>query len=203
MTIRANKDLFGLVLAGGKSSRMGKDKGLIEYHQGQPQRMYAYNLLNSLCEKTFLGLRLDQKSEVEELPVITDHENYQGPFKSLLAAHDAYPLQAWLVVPCDLPFLSDYTLRKLIEERDRSKVATAYYQPEKDFPEPLLAIWEPEGLRLAKTYASSGNNSPSRFLKSADYKKVIADNVQELMNANRPEDSEQAKSQIRAYEKGL
>ena len=201
MTTRANKNLYGLVLAGGKSSRMGKDKGLIEYHQGQPQRMYIYNMLSSLCEKAFIGLRLDQQTEVGELPLITDNENYQGPFKSLLAAHDAYPLQAWLVIACDLPFLTKRTLRKLIEERDRTKIATAYYQPEQDFPEPLLAIWEPEGLRLAKIYAKGGNNSPARFLMGADYKKVVADSAQELMNANRPEDFEQAKAQIRGLEK--
>ena len=196
MTTRDNKDLYGLVLAGGKSSRMGKDKGLIEYHQGLPQRIYVYNMLSSLCEKAFLGLRLDQKTEAEELPVITDNENYQGPFKSLLAAHDAHPLQAWLVVACDLPFLTDSTLRKLILERDPTKAATTFYQPEQDYPEPLVAIWEPEGLRLAKIYAKGGNNSPARFLKGADYKKVISSNAQELMNINRPEDFEQAKARI-------
>ena len=201
MTTRANNDLFGLVLAGGKSSRMGMDKGLIEYHKGLPQRMYVYNLLSSLCEKAFLGLRLDQKSEAGELPVITDNENYQGPFKSLLAAHDAHPLQAWLVVACDLPFITEKTLLKLIEERDKSKVATAYYQPEQDFPEPLVAIWEPEGLRLAKIYASGGNNSPASFLKGADYKKVTPDKKEELLNINRPEDFEQAKAQIRGLAK--
>ena len=200
MTTRANKYLYGLVLAGGKSSRMGEDKGLIEYHQGQPQRMYIYNLLSSLCEKAFFGLRLDQKTEAGELPLIIDNENYQGPFKCLHAAHDAHPLQAWLVVACDLPFITEDTLRKLIRERDRTKVATAYYQPEQDYPEPLVAIWEPEGLRLAKIYASSGNNSPARFLKGANYKKVTPDKKEELMNVNRPEDFEQAKAQIRGLD---
>ncbi|NNE77041.1 MAG: NTP transferase domain-containing protein, partial [Pricia sp.] len=48
--------IYGLVLAGGKSSRMGKDKGLIPYH-GMPQREYLYHLLGRVCDKTFLSIR--------------------------------------------------------------------------------------------------------------------------------------------------
>lgn len=196
MTIKGNSDLYGLVLAGGRSSRMGFDKGLIEYHPDQPQRVYAYKLLEKCCSQAFLGLRPDQQQDAGELPVITDSNEYEGPFKSILAAHDAHPLKAWLVVACDLPFLTESTLLKLIEERDRSKVATAYYNEERGYPEPLLTIWEPEGLRLAKIYATGGHHSPGKFLDTADYKKVFAANEQELMNVNKPDELQQVKKKL-------
>lgn len=196
MTIKGNSDLYGLVLAGGRSSRMGFDKGLIEYHQDQPQRVYAYKLLERFCCQTYLGLRPDQQGEAGELPLITDSKDYEGPFKSILAAHDAHPLKAWLVVACDLPLLTENTLSKLVKERDRTKVATAYFNRQRGYPEPLLTIWEPEGLRLAKIYATGGHHSPGKFLDRADYKKVFTNHEQELMNVNKPDEMQQARKKL-------
>ncbi len=56
--------LYGLVRSGGKSTRMGNDKGMIVYH-GIPQREYLYNLLGSFCERTFMSVRREQ---VPDLP---------------------------------------------------------------------------------------------------------------------------------------
>ncbi len=201
MTIKeVSKDLYGLVLAGGQSSRMGFDKGLIEYHQHQPQRSYIYQLLSRFCSGTFLGLRRDQEKEAGEFSFITDSNEYEGPFRSILAAHEAYPKKAWLVVACDLPFLTPAALSRLIMEREPGKTATAYYNPEHDFPEPLLAIWEPEALSEAKVYAGAGNNSPGRFLKMAGYKKVMATDEQELLNVNKPDEYEEAIKKLKPDE---
>ena len=94
--------IYGLVLAGGQSTRMGKDKGLIPYH-GLPQREYLYHLLSRVCDKTFLSIRPDQKDEIDDMEVIIDKDEYKGPYNGLLSAHKEYPEVAWLVVACDLP----------------------------------------------------------------------------------------------------
>ena len=57
--------LYGLVLSGGKSTRMGTDKGLITYH-GIPQREYIYKLLEEVCDATFLSIRDDQAATIPE-----------------------------------------------------------------------------------------------------------------------------------------
>ena len=44
----------GLVLSGGQSSRMGRDKALIDYH-GLPQYAYVYDLLLGFCDKVFIS----------------------------------------------------------------------------------------------------------------------------------------------------
>ncbi|GAB3811951.1 molybdenum cofactor guanylyltransferase [Pontibacter rugosus] len=188
-------ELYGLVLAGGKSTRMGTDKGLLDY-KGMPHRDYLYQLLDNLCAKTFLGLRTEQQQETQEQPVIWDDEYYQGPFRSLLSAHKAYPDKAWLVVACDLPFLTDQAITKLIEARDAAKPATAYYNEESGFLEPLIAIWEPEALEQALLYAADGNRCPRKFLMSQDIKQLPVKQGQELVNANYPEDYEQAKEAL-------
>ena len=194
--MKANKDLYGLVLAGGKSSRMGFDKGLIEY-RAVPHREYLFSLLTHFCAEAFLGVRATQQEEVAGFPLILDNEGYNGPFRSILAAHDAYPDKAWLVVACDLPYLTEKTIQKLVEKRDSSKMATTYYNESSGFLEPLITIWEPAGLEKAKAYGAEGGKCPRKFLMNEEIRQVRADNDEELKNANYPEDYEQAKKVLR------
>ena len=83
--------IYGLVLSGGKSTRMGKDKGLITYH-GVPQREYLYQLLEKVCERTFISIREEQASEVSSaVNTIVDEDVFKGPFDGILSAHNKYP----------------------------------------------------------------------------------------------------------------
>ena len=72
--------LNGLVLAGGKSVRMGKDKGLINYH-GLPQREHVHQLLEKYTEKTFMSCRPEQVDEFDDsCNVLPDSIAGLGPF---------------------------------------------------------------------------------------------------------------------------
>ena len=110
--------LYGLVLAGGKSSRMGRDKGEICYHE-EPQRIHAYKLLDVLCERTFLSVREDQENQIaKSFGTITDLNNFRGPFNGIMSAHYKYPEVAWLVLATDLPLLATKDVLKLIKNRN-------------------------------------------------------------------------------------
>ena len=81
--------IYGLVLSGGKSTRMGRDKGLIAYH-GIPQRDHLYQLLENSCDKTFMSIRKEQEAEISsEFNTIVDEDVFKGPFKTCL--RDSYP----------------------------------------------------------------------------------------------------------------
>ena len=144
--------LYGLVLSGGKSTRMGNDKGLIEYHR-VPQREFLYHLLDKVCDKTFLSVRNEQKEELAtDFNLIVDENKFRGPLNGILSAHSKYPNMAWLVLACDLPLINDESIAALIANRDSSKIATAYATKDSMLPEPLATIWEPLGLKNAITY---------------------------------------------------
>src|SRR5207253_1657781 len=71
--------LYGLVLSGGQSSRMKKDKGGLNYH-GISQREYLYGLLSRHCEKTFISCNEEQTSDIaDSLPIIQDGFLNLGP----------------------------------------------------------------------------------------------------------------------------
>ena len=131
--------LYGLVLAGGKSQRMGKDKGQIDYH-GKPQREYMADILNEICDETFLSVRSSKKETVIDYPFLEDTFYDLGPFGAIASAFRHRPNAAWLVVACDLPLLDLETLDFLVKNRKPSAIATAFNSPVNQFPEPLISI---------------------------------------------------------------
>ncbi len=177
--------MYGLVLSGGKSTRMGTDKGLIAYH-GIPQRNYLYQLLENSCDKTFMSIRKEQEAEISStFNTIVDEDVFKGPFNGILSAHKKFPDVAWLVLACDLPLIDEKSLRELIEARKGSADATAFARKENPLPEPLCAIWEPQALKTAVTYLEEGNDScPRKFLINNNTHLIFPENAQVLMNAN-------------------
>ena len=140
-------DIYGLILAGGKSSRMQTDKGELQYHDAMSQRTFLYKMLQKFCAKTFISCRKDQAENLQSGEAcIVDENMYEGPLNGILSAHHRFPQVAWLVLAVDLPHLTDKTIQVLLDERDTLKAATAYSTQTSQMPEPLIAIWEPVSL---------------------------------------------------------
>ncbi|MEL6925860.1 MAG: NTP transferase domain-containing protein, partial [Bacteroidota bacterium] len=159
--------LSGLVLAGGKSRRMGKDKSLINYH-GRPQREYLYEMMVPHCIDTFMSCRPEQIASFIMYPGLPDSFLGLGPFGGILSAFRQNPNSAWLTVACDLPLLDAAALQYLIDHRDTSKVATAFHNPATGFPDPLLTIWEPRAYPILLQFLAQGYSCPRKVLINSD-----------------------------------
>ncbi|MDC6406981.1 MULTISPECIES: NTP transferase domain-containing protein [Maribacter] len=194
-----NDKIYGLVLSGGKSTRMGQDKGLISYH-GVPQREHIYHLLEDVCDRTFMSIRHDQQGDIPPtFNTILDKDEFRGPYNGLLSAHKEYPDVAWLVLACDLPLIDQESITELIEKRDTKKMATAFAQRENPLPEPLCAIWEPEALRTSISYLEAGNGTcPRKFLINNDVLLVFPKRPEVLLNANSQEEYKEAVQKLEA-----
>jgi molybdopterin-guanine dinucleotide biosynthesis protein A len=167
--------LHGLVLAGGRGTRLGQAKGELDYH-GQPQARWAHALLVQACGSAFVAVRLEQAATppYADLPLIVDARPDAGPGAGLLAAFGARPQAAWLVLAADLPLVDLALLADLCAARDPAVLATAYRGADGG-PEPLCAIFEPaartalqsqppERLSLRRLLATG----PSRLLGLAE-----------------------------------
>jgi molybdopterin-guanine dinucleotide biosynthesis protein A len=157
--------VFGLLLAGGRSSRMRRDKAALEY-RGRTQLEDAYDLLASVTQRAFVSVRPDQVNEPlrQRFPQIVDEQTDLGPLAGILAAQRAYPEAAWLVLACDLPFLDTAILRHLLERRDRQGYATAFSSTHDGLPEPLCALYEPKSAATLARFATGGKSCPRKFL---------------------------------------
>ncbi|WBA40985.1 NTP transferase domain-containing protein [Hymenobacter canadensis] len=182
--------LRGLVLAGGRSQRMGQDKGKLAYH-GQEQRAYAAELLAPFCQDVHVSCRPDQIVELEYagLRPLPDAFADLGPLSGILSALRLDPNAAWLVVACDLPFLSKTTLAHLVQHRQPARMATAFQSPENEWPEPLITIWEPASYPQLLRFLSLGYSCPRKTLINSDVAVLPAPAPQELRNVNTPEEA--------------
>jgi len=177
--------LFGLILAGGASTRMRRDKAVLAYH-GQSQLEWAYHLLSEVCAATFVSVRPDQRDEPTRarFPQIVDRQPGIGPIAGIAAAMQEHPKVAWLVLACDLPFLTRETLQHLIAQRDPRSVATAYRSTHDGLPEPLCAIWEPAAREEVLAHIESGKQCPRKFLIDADTRLLDLPDPRALDNIN-------------------
>jgi len=189
--------LYGLVLAGGRSKRMQRDKAALEY-AGQPQLARAMDLIAPFVARRFVAVRADQQAEPQRAAYeqITDLVPDLGPLGGIHAALHGHPGIAWLVLACDLPFLDAATLQQLIAARDPQKLATAYRSRFDGKPEPLCAIWEPQSVTAIDTWIASGRNCPRSFLSAQDVKLLDLRQDSALDNINTAEEYLAARSAL-------
>lgn len=168
-TVEIQNNIYGLVLAGGQSTRMGEDKALIKYHQ-QTQLERSYNLLNDICENTFVSVSAANSHEAtrQNFPLINDQYTFGGPLNGIASAFKLHPDKAWLIVACDLPLLDSVTLAYLIKHRDTTKDASAYISNYDQLPEPLCAIWESKINSRIQTAIAEKRNCPRKILIQAN-----------------------------------
>jgi molybdopterin-guanine dinucleotide biosynthesis protein A len=179
--------LHGLVLAGGHSKRMGRDKAAIEF-EGRTQLERAFGLLDNLVARSFVSVRPDQRNDPLRAgyPQIVDLGDIEGPIAGIRAAQLGHPEAAWLVLACDLPLLDIATLQRLIAQRDPTRIATAFRSSHDGLPEPLCAIYEPAAAQLLAAWIASGKNCPRKFLIQSDVLLLEPTRPASLDNVNTP-----------------
>lgn len=96
-------DLTGIIMAGGKSSRMGREKGLIEF-KGRPLIQFGIDLLSSYTDKIKISSG-NSAYLAFGFEMIADEIAGQGPSAGLAAVLKKSSTTWNLVLACDLPFL--------------------------------------------------------------------------------------------------
>lgn len=186
------RPLFGLVLAGGESRRMGRDKATLR-RAGQTQLAYAMGLLADLTERAFVSARADQDdAERRRFEQIVDRYAGLGPIAGILSAMDAYPDVDWLVLACDLPNIDDETLSNLVANRSHNKPFTAYASSYDGLPEPLCACYAATSADILRRFVSEGVHCPRKILIRSDTLLLEQPNPRALDNINTPDDLRQS-----------
>ncbi len=184
-------DIHGLVLAGGYSRRMGRDKALIEYH-GVPQGRRAYDLLAEVCSEVHVSCRPGQfdGTPLEGLPELHDETPDQGPLGGLVTAMHLKPDVMWCMLACDLPYAERDLLDQLLSQHDARAVATCYRDPESGLPEPMCALYPPAFLPYLETRLEEGFYCARKVLILLEEQLQLLDlpRADALCNVNAPDD---------------
>ena len=186
--------LNGLVLAGGRSRRMGTDKAGLRYGDDpRPQWKRMADLLRAVCGEVFLSIRrgqqLDNLEPGDAFRILEDPPESEGPLTGFMEAFKTAPQSAWLVVACDLPLLHLPILKNLLVHRG-SHTALAYRSAHDGLPEPMCAVYEPTMRPVLETALADGFRCPRRILINQKDVVQLLDlpDPNALENANTPDE---------------
>ena len=184
-----SRPLFGLVLAGGKSRRMGRDKALLD-HDGQSQLAFAVHLLDEHVDQVFVSTRAEQRDETErsQFAQIIDHYEGIGPVAGILSAMDEHPQADWLVVACDLPNIDEATIRCLLEHRTHEQTFVAFASSHDGLPEPLCALYLAGSEALLRAFVDDGLYCPRKMFIRSPTLLLEQPNPRALDNVNTVDD---------------
>ncbi len=141
------ESLTGLILCGGGSVRMGKEKHLLPYH-GMPQWKYVTQVFTRMGLTSLISCRPDQVasfgSQAPGIVVVPDHPavSGHGPMSGLLSAFRIRPWAGFLVLGCDYPWITAEDLGQLKDRRSKQYDAICFHREAEKIDEPLVAIYE-------------------------------------------------------------
>jgi len=187
--------LYGLVVCGGQSSRMGTDKSEIVYYQ-KPQREHVSEMLENFCEKVFISCNGKQASRISNSnSLLTDLPEFSniGPMAALLTANAVFPENDFVVLACDYPFIDIKDLESFLQAIHKESFAAAFYNEKHAVYEPLIAWYSKEALHEIQHYFHNKQFSLQRFLKETHAQQFKPVNDNNLKSVDTPEDAINAK----------
>ncbi|MEJ7683079.1 MAG: molybdenum cofactor guanylyltransferase [Segetibacter sp.] len=143
--------MTGVIFCGGKSSRMGSDKGLLEQENHTWAELTASKLI-ALKLPVVLSVNEQQyslyKEKFEQLFIIKDNSSLDvyGPLKGILSVYLHIINQHLLVIACDMPAMQKEVIGHLIK-RSSGKKKKLLFLKNNTYAEPLCAIYTSEGLK--------------------------------------------------------
>jgi molybdopterin-guanine dinucleotide biosynthesis protein A len=143
----------GIILAGGKSSRMGAEKGLQELC-GKPLINYAISVLSEMCSAIFISSS-SRAYESFGYEVIADEFPGIGPMGGIYSALKQSKTEKNLVLSCDLPFVSKELFAFILDKSSGYQVAVPW-QGNQHY-EPLCGFYSLSVLNQIYTFIHNGN----------------------------------------------
>jgi len=181
-----------VVLAGGKSRRLGRDKAAVLV-EGCPMLARMVSLAKAFCPLVAVSGR-DPAPLVTGVPWFLDEEPGLGPIGGIVTALERYATPC-LVLSCDLPLLDELTLERLIDawrEKPAEAVMTTFLQTSTGFIESLVSVYEPQAAPILRQAKEEGCRKLSRAIPEAlrHHVPYSMDEAGVFLNVNTPADLE-------------
>ncbi|GET26919.1 molybdenum cofactor guanylyltransferase [Prolixibacter sp. NT017] len=180
-------DLGGIVLSGGKSMRMGQDKGFVLF-DGKPLVQYAIDLLGKFTSDIIISANHEEYRKLG-YPVVEDEFTDCGPAAGLYSSLKASSHDWNLILSCDVPLVNEEALTLLLDQR-RGKGAVPVHEGKL---EPLVALYHRDLYKVFEKSIINGNFQLRGIIKQAEihlvsFDDLMAQNPSLFDNFNTPGD---------------
>jgi molybdenum cofactor guanylyltransferase len=150
MFMNKRVDLIGVVLCGGQSRRMGRDKGLIE-RDGMSWAARMGRKLLPWGLPVVYSIRAGQEDSysgmLPEACFVTDAMDWPGPLNGLYSVHRQFPASDLLLLACDMQDTDEETIGELMVIYRAEDGADCYVYQDEDFVQPFCGIYRARGLK--------------------------------------------------------
>lgn len=162
-------EVTGIILAGGKSTRMGQEKGL-QLLGGNPLISYAVKALSGICNRIIISSSSEGYSSFCH-KVVADEFPGIGPMGGIYSAFRQSETEKCLVLSCDLPFVTAELLSFILEKAEGYQVAVPW-QGNQHY-EPLCGFYSLSILDKMNDFILNGNYKLPDLLDEVSINKLI------------------------------
>ena len=143
--------IIGVILCGGKSSRMGSDKGLL-FAENQRWFERSFDLLSKIFPKVVIYVNLNQYSIYKENQpnweyVVDSIDFVEGPLAGIYSVYEKYPNSDLFVLACDMIYMTELAVRNLVSIYNSDSGRDFYFYQNENFLETLCGIYTANGLK--------------------------------------------------------
>lgn len=185
-------NITGIILAGGQSSRMGKDKGVCNF-KGKALVEYAIEALQDSCGEIVISTNKPDAYKKYGFPLIPDEIKEIGPMGGIYSCLKKSCNNHNLVLSCDTPFINAGMVKHIIANIDNNFDAIVPIHGD-DFLEPLCAYYNINVVKQLEEHITNGDFKLMNLINSINYKRLRIDdklgfyNVKLFSNLNTSED---------------
>ena len=175
-------DIPAVVFAGGKSSRMGRDKALLPFGGEESLAAYQYKKLGTLFERVYLSTKESKFSF--DAPLIYDITPESSPLVALISAFETLKCDELFVLGVDIPFVEEEIIRRLYMHRDVTLDAVVAQTPQG--LQPLCGFYRNTILPKARTNLHQDIHKLQHLLRQADTLALSVGDEAAFRNLNTP-----------------
>jgi molybdopterin-guanine dinucleotide biosynthesis protein A len=171
-----------VIFAGGKSSRMGRDKALLPFAGHPSLASYQYTKLQSYFDKVYLSAKSDKFDF--EANVIQDLYTISSPLAGILSIFAALKADEIFILSVDAPFINGSIIQKIIEEKHKGK--DAIIAQTINGIQPLCGLYRRSLLPFAQKALEADRHKLTTLLKNVDTHFVPFEEEELFANLNQP-----------------
>jgi len=191
--MQTNQSRNAIIFAGGKSSRMGRDKALLPFGEYSTLCEYQYQRLAKIFETVHISTK-EAKFDFDA-PLIYDLYPQSSPLVGLISIFETIESDECFILSVDAPFVDEQVIKRLYKQSEES-LADAIIAQSPGGNQPLCGIYRRSILPYAKEFIAQENHKLNALLRRADTTFVLFEDEAPFDNLNHPHEYEKALSNL-------